>query len=172
MMYYTLSKLCLAGFTLLLTCGLAFGQTGHPTIYETAARQPEAGQFLKILKIAGLKGMLAEGGPYTLFLPNDQAINHLPEKKQQDLLENPDLARRFALDHLITGKAVLYNLRTLPEAPTMGNLDLKIVLSARHVLINNARLVKPDIEASNGVVHIIDRVLTDKQPVQLVQTAH
>lgn len=148
----------------------AWAQPALPTVFGAASREAEASKFVMILKVAGLTDQLSENGPYTLFLPTNEAIELLPENEQQALFKNPDVARRFALDHLITGKAVVRNLRTLPQAPTMGNLDLSIHISGRQLLVNEAHLVKSDIEASNGVIHVIDRVLVNTQNIQLVQS--
>lgn len=147
-------------------------QPALPTVYGAASREPEASKFVMILKVADLSDQLNKNGPYTLFLPTNEAIAKLPENEQQALFENKGAARRFALDHLITGKAVVRNLRTLPQAPTMGNLDLNIHISARQLTVNDAHLVKSDIEASNGVVHVVDQVLMKTQNVQLVQSEH
>jgi uncharacterized surface protein with fasciclin (FAS1) repeats len=131
------------------------------TIVDVAS---EAGSFTTLvsaLQAAGLAEALAGEGPYTVFAPTDEAFAKLPEGTVEDLLkpENQETLKSILLYHVVEGKATASDAAEMSSATTMGGADLTITTADGAVMINDANVVTPDIEASNGVIHVIDTVL-------------
>lgn len=113
------------------------------------------------LKAAGLTETLAGEGPFTVFAPNDEAFAALPQDALQQLMqpENKDILVKILTYHVVPGKVTSSNLQS-GEVKTVegGAVNVKVD-SATGVTVNDARVLQPDIQASNGVIHVIDRVI-------------
>jgi len=123
-----------------------------------------AGQFKTLasaLKAAGLVDTLKGSGPFTVFAPTDAAFAKLPAGTLQDLLkpENKGKLAAILTYHVVPGDVTSAQVAKLTEAKTVNGAVLKVSVHDGKVMINNADVVKPDIEASNGVIHVIDAVL-------------
>ena len=99
-------------------------------------------------------------GPYTIFAPTDQAFAKIPTNKMDDLLkpENRERLQLLLRNHIVPGKLTVSELKTLDKTKTAQGQELKIEFGAG-LWINEAKVVSPDLEASNGVLHGIDTVL-------------
>jgi uncharacterized surface protein with fasciclin (FAS1) repeats len=123
-----------------------------------------AGSFDKLIlaiKTAGLKSEFMQEGPYTLFAPTDEAFEMLPGKSFYELLE-PDhqhLLVELLRYHLVSGLFPADSLAEGLKITTQEGDVIAIDSSQWGWMINDAHLVKPDIKAQNGMVHIIDKVL-------------
>ena len=102
--------------------------------------------------------MLEHAGPYTVFAPSDEAFARLPDGAVQSLLAAPDTLADVVNYHLVPGRITAADITRRISAETLQGEDLTI---SNHgvVRIDGARLVSGDLEASNGVIHVIDRVL-------------
>jgi uncharacterized surface protein with fasciclin (FAS1) repeats len=132
---------------------------GKKDIIDTAV---EAGQFKTLaaaLEKAGLVETLKGEGPYTVFAPTDAAFAKLLKKlgiTAEELLAREDL-KQILLYHVLSGKVLSSDLKDGMKAETLAEKTVDITLDP--VRVNNANVVKADIEASNGVIHVIDEVL-------------
>ncbi len=137
----------------------AFGAAHEMDIVDTAT---EAGSFSTLLaaaEAAGLVETLKGEGPFTVFAPTDEAFAALPEGTVNDLLmeENKDQLTAILTYHVIPGKVMSTDLTDGMMAATVEGSEVEI--STDPVMVNGASVTQADIEASNGVIHVIDTVL-------------
>ena len=127
-------------------------------IVETAR---EAGSFTTLLAAvdaAGLGDTLADGGPFTVFAPSDEAFAQLPAGTVESLLADPVKLTDVLTYHVVPGRVTAADAAGLSSAPTVQGSELPISTDGG-VHIGDASVVSADIDASNGVIHVIDRVL-------------
>lgn len=130
-------------------------------IVETAV---EAGSFktlVKAVQTAGLVETLSKKGPFTVFAPTDQAFAKLPKGTVEGLLQNKKRLTDVLTYHVVAGKVMSKDVAGLRSAKTLQGQMISIDTS-KGVRINNANVVKADIETSNGVIHVIDTVILPK----------
>lgn len=130
-------------------------------IVDTAA---QAGQFetlVAAVEAAGLVETLKGDGPFTVFAPNDEAFAALPEGTVDDLLkpENRDTLEAVLTYHVVPGKIMAEDAMGADSVTTVQGQDLTVTTMDGQVMINEATVIQPDVEASNGVIHVIDGVL-------------
>ncbi|MEM7430718.1 MAG: fasciclin domain-containing protein [Pseudomonadota bacterium] len=140
---------------------LAGGHKKSMDIVDTAA---SAGQFETLIaaaKAAGLAGALKGDGPLTVFAPTDEAFGALPAGTIASLLEpeNKDQLAEILKYHVIAGKVGSGALADGARLETLAGVDAVISQTEQGFNIENARIVKTDIDTSNGVIHVIDRVI-------------
>jgi uncharacterized surface protein with fasciclin (FAS1) repeats len=127
-------------------------------IVETAK---EAGSFQTLLTAVdavGLGETLAGGGPFTVFAPTDEAFAALPQGTLQSLLNDPPALARVLTYHVLPGRITSAQITGDSEQKTVEGSTLEIAVNGR-VTVNDATVIQADVEAENGVIHIIDRVL-------------
>lgn len=129
-------------------------------IVDTAT---EAGSFETLLaaaQAAGLVETLKGDGPFTIFAPTDAAFDALPDGTVEDLLkpENQDKLAEILTYHVVPGKVMSGDLTDDMKAATVEGAEVTIDLD-NGVMVNDATVTQADIEASNGVIHVIDAVL-------------
>ena len=130
-------------------------------IVETATA---AGQFKTLtaaLQAAGLVETLKGKGPFTVFAPNDAAFAKLPDGTLQELLEpeNKEKLAAILTYHVVPAKAMAEDVAGMSSAKTVNGKEVKLKAENGKVTVDNATVVKADIPASNGVIHVIDSVL-------------
>ncbi len=130
-------------------------------IVEVAA---EAGTFNTLIaaaKAADLAGALMGEGPLTVFAPTDEAFAKLPEGTVETLLkpENKEKLQAVLLYHVVEGKVTADQVVTLTSAETLQGGSVEISVKMDKVYVNDAQVIAADVEASNGVIHVIDAVL-------------
>ncbi|MET0609058.1 MAG: fasciclin domain-containing protein [Gaiellaceae bacterium] len=128
-------------------------------IVETAE---EAGTFQTLLNAvdaAGLGDTLAGGGPFTVFAPTDDAFAALPPETVQGLLEDPPALARVLTYHVVPGRITSAQMTPDSEQKTVEGGVLTIGVNGG-VTVNDAAVIQADVEAENGVIHVIDRVLS------------
>lgn len=121
----------------------------------------EAGSFTTLataLEAAGLVETLQGPGPFTVFAPTDEAFAALPEGALDSLLADPEALKAVLLLHVVDGKVMAADVAGLSEATAMSGGVLPIDTSDG-VKVGAATVVTADVEASNGVIHVIDTVL-------------
>ncbi len=129
------------------------------TIVDVAS---EAGTFTTLLaaaEAAGLVDTLNSEGPFTVFAPTDEAFAALPEGTVEGLLADPDALRAILLYHVVAGDVRAADVVNLTSATTVNGADVSIEVVDGQVLVGGATVVAADVEASNGVIHVIDAVL-------------
>jgi len=129
-------------------------------IVEVAA---SAGQFKTLVaavKAAGLADTLSGPGPFTVFAPTDEAFAKLPEGTLDDLLKPENKAKLAGIltYHVVSGKVMAADVKTM-EVETVNGAKAKVKVDGSTVTIDKAKVVKTDIPASNGVIHVIDTVI-------------
>jgi len=125
-----------------------------------------AGSFntlVAAVKAAGLVETLQGAGPFTVFAPTDEAFAKLPKGTVEDLLkpENKEKLVAILTYHVIAGKVMAADVKTM-SAKTVNGKDLSINAAAGKVTVDNATVIKTDIAAKNGVIHVIDTVVLPK----------
>lgn len=133
------------------------------TIVDVAAKAGSFTTLAKALEAAGLVDMLSGKGPFTVFAPTDEAFAALPKGTLDELLlpENRERLTKVLTYHVISGEVLSTDLKA-GEVTTVEGSPLKISLTDG-VMVNDAKVVTPDIKASNGVIHAIDKVILPPQ---------
>ena len=114
---------------------------------------------MSLVQQAGLAGTLSTGGPYTVFAPTDAAFAKVPKKTLSALAADPAKLKAVLLYHVAKGKLTAAQVSRRSSITTLEGATVRIKVAGRTVKVNNARVVKPDVAASNGVIHAINRVL-------------
>ncbi len=149
-----------------LSAGAPAGAPGSATdIVSTAVAAGQFNTLAKALKAAGLVDTLKGPGPFTVFAPTDEAFAKLPAGTLEELLkpENKEKLRGVLTYHVVGGKVMSSQVVKLRSAKTLNGQSVSIRTRDGKVLVDNATVVKPDIETSNGVIHVIDAVILPKQ---------
>ena len=156
-----LRRTVLATATALIMAPAAFAGSMAKDIVDTAA---SAGSFTTLLaaaKAAGLVDTLKSDGPFTVFAPTDEAFAALPEGTVEMLLkpENKEKLAQILTYHVVPAKVMSSEIAG-KKASVLTVEGSKARIDATHgVKIDGAKVVKADIEASNGVIHVIDAVI-------------
>lgn len=130
-----------------------------PNIIETAIAANTFKTLVTAIKTAGMVETLSGPGPFTVFAPNDDAFAKLPKADVEDLLKNVNKLKRVLSYHVVAGKTLAADVLKLPSAKTLEGQSVGIA-SNKGIKVNNASVIKTDIICDNGVIHIIDTVLT------------
>lgn len=130
------------------------------TLLEVAANQGEFTTLITAIEAAGLGDTLEGAGPFTVFAPTDAAFAALPEGTLEQLLADPELIESILSYHVAEGMLMSSQLSSGTTVPTVQGEEIAVSTSGSDVLLNNdARVTDVDIEATNGVIHVIDKVL-------------
>ena len=132
-------------------------------IVDTAVAAGSFKTLAKALDAAGLVQTLKGAGPFTVFAPTDEAFAKLPAGTLEMLLkpENKAKLRRVLTYHVVSGKVMASSAVKLSSAQTVSG-DTITINASNGVMVDNAHVVKADIETSNGVIHVIDAVMLPK----------
>lgn len=176
-------------FGLLVVAAVAAAAIGASASASTASRAADeknivqtalaAGQFTTLASLltkAGLVDTLSTGGPFTVFAPTDAAFAKVPKATLDALAANPAQLKSVLLYHVVAGRVAAADVVKLTSAKTLEGRAVAIKTVDGSVYIDNAKVITPDVMASNGVIHVIDSVLIPKAapaaPVKnIVQTA-
>ncbi|GAA5505533.1 fasciclin domain-containing protein [Novipirellula caenicola] len=131
------------------------------TIVEIAAGNEDFSTLVAAVKAAGLAETLSSKGPFTVFAPTNEAFDKLPKGTVESLLkpENKDKLVSILKYHVVSGKVMAADVVKLDEAKTVQGQSVQISTGSEGVSVNKSKVVKTDIKASNGVIHVIDSVL-------------
>lgn len=137
----------------------ACATTPTPTsIADTAARTPELSTLNRLINQAGLGDTLRGQGPYTVFAPSDEAFKAVPAKTLAELGSDKALLTSVLTYHVVPGKTMAAEVKN-GNAKTVNGANLALARAGAMVTVEDAVVVQPDVVASNGIVHVIDRVL-------------
>jgi uncharacterized surface protein with fasciclin (FAS1) repeats len=128
-------------------------------IVQTAVAAGQFKTLTKLLTRAGLARALQQPGPYTVFAPTDASFKRVPKKTLNALLRNKAKLRAVLLYHVVAGRVPAAKVVTLSSAKTLSGKRVRIRVSGSNVFVNNAKVTKADVMASNGVIHVVNRVL-------------
>ncbi|MBD2503243.1 fasciclin domain-containing protein [Anabaena azotica] len=152
--------------------GTTTGSTQGGTIVALAGSSSSFSTLTSLIRTAGLTDVLQQPGPYTVFAPTNEAFAALPAGTLEQLQQpqNRELLRRILQYHVVPGQLTSSQL-TSGQLTTADNvpLNVKVDTANNQISINEARVVQPNIQASNGVIHAINEVLippnlTSQQP--------
>ena len=129
-------------------------------IVETAIAAGNFSTLATALTAAGLVETLKGDGPFTVFAPTDEAFAKLPQQTLSDLLkpENKEKLTAILTYHVVSGKITASQVASMSKAITVQGQSLTVD-TKDGVKINDAKVIAADVEASNGVIHVIDTVL-------------
>ena len=143
-------------------------------IVQTAVAAGQFTTLASLLQKAGLVDTLATGGPFTVFAPTDAAFAKVPKATLDALVADPAKLKAVLLYHVVPGRVTAADVVKLTSAKTAEGRSLGIKVVNGSVFVDGAQVTTPDVEATNGVIHVIDSVLIPKEataPKTIVQTA-
>ncbi|GEM86168.1 fasciclin domain-containing protein [Meiothermus granaticius] len=147
----------------LAIAALGWGQAqsmSNRTIAEIVASNPQFSTLLTALKAAGLEQTLAEKGPFTVFAPTNEAFAKIPKATLEALLKDKAQLTKILTYHVVAGVVKAADVVKLSKAKTLEGSDITIAVKDGKVVLNgDSTVIQTDIEASNGVIHVIDTVL-------------
>ena len=135
----------------------------EPKAKDIVAVASSAGSFntlVAAVKAAGLVETLQGAGPFTVFAPTDEAFAKLPKGTVESLLkpENKEKLVAILTYHVVAGKVMAADVKTM-KAKTVNGKELDVKVADGNVTVDNAKVIKTDVAASNGVIHVIDTVV-------------
>jgi uncharacterized surface protein with fasciclin (FAS1) repeats len=138
----------------------AAAPTAQKNIVGTAAAAGQFKTLLSLSKQAGLVGALSGRGPLTVFAPTDAAFRAVPKATLAKLAKNRAALRRVLLYHVVSGNVTARRVVKLRSAKTLAGPRIAIRVRGGSVFLNRStRVVKTDIAASNGTIHVVNKVL-------------
>ncbi len=136
-------------------------ETAGKTIVEIAAGAEDFSTLVAAVKAADLVDVLSSKGPFTVFAPTNEAFAKLPEGTVESLLKPENKEKLIAVlkYHVVPGKVMAKDVVKVDSAKTAQGSSVTVTVEGKTVKVDNATVVKTDIEASNGVIHVIDTVI-------------
>jgi len=140
-------------------------------IIDAANEAGTFGTLLTAIDAAGLTDTLSNEGPFTVFAPTDSAFAALPNNALSELLQDPQALANILTYHVATGSLESSDIVTMDTITTLQGKDLDIAVFGNVLMVNDATVTVSDIQASNGVIHVIDAVLMPPPPATIVDVA-
>lgn len=128
------------------------------SIADTAARTPELSTLNRLIQEAGMADTLRGAGPYTVFAPSDEAFKAVPAKTMAELSKNKDLLKSVLGYHVLPGKVAAADVKD-GQIATLQGAKVAVSHAGDFVTVDEALVQKADLPATNGVIHVVDRVL-------------
>lgn len=155
MSFRPLLNACLLGAALLSGCA----STPEPQkIPATLAATPGLSQAAQLIAQAGLGDTLGGDGPYTVFVPSDEALKAWPAKAREAVLADPAQLKALLSQHVVAGRLGAAQIKA-GKLKTLQGGDLQVGLAGSFVTVDESLVIQADVPAANGVVHVIDRIL-------------
>jgi len=142
---------------------------GDQNIVQTAIAAGQFKTLTSLLTKAGLVDTLSTGGPFTVFAPTDAAFARVPKATLAALAKHPAQLKSVLLYHVVPGSVTASDVVKLSSAKTLEGSSVLIKVNKGGVFVNQAKVTMPDVMASNGVIHVINKVLIP--PKNIVATA-
>ncbi len=152
------------------TMTMAGTTTADANIVETAVAAGSFNTLVAAVKAAGLVETLSGEGPFTVFAPTDAAFDRLPKGTVEALLQDQEKLTSILTYHVVAGDVRAADVVKMNSAQTVNGQYVSIDAKSGNVMIDNATVVKADIETSNGVIHVIDEVILPAED-DIVETA-
>jgi uncharacterized surface protein with fasciclin (FAS1) repeats len=153
-----------AGMSVAIAGGAGYGAKSAATpaaradIVDTAVGAGQFNTLAKALTAAGLIDTLKGSGPFTVFAPTDEAFAKIPADQLNALLADKAALTKVLTYHVVPGKVVAADVRS-GQVKTVQGQALNINASTAGVTVNDAKVIKTDVMATNGVIHVIDTVV-------------
>ena len=132
---------------------------GEQNLVQTAIAAGQFKTLASLLQKAGLVATLEGKGPFTVFAPTDAAFAKVPKATLAALAKNKAKLRAVLLYHVVKGKVTAAQAMKLSSAKTLEGKSLSIRVSGGKLIVGGATVVKANVPASNGVIHVINKVL-------------
>jgi len=145
-----------------LTLVLGSAQAAGKTIVDIAVGDPQFSTLVAALKAAGLVETLSGKGPFTVFAPTNAAFAKIPKADLNKLLADKAALTKVLTYHVVAGKVTAAQVMKLKMAKTVQGSEVNVMVMGKTVEINDAKVIKANIMASNGIIHVIDTVLMPK----------
>lgn len=142
----------------LVLAGCASSPPAPAPVVDAAARNPQLTTLNRLIAEAGLAETLRGPGPYTVFAPSDEAFKSLPPATLQALSQDKAKLKAVLSYHVLPARVTLADATT-GKAKTVEGSELALAKAGSFLTVEDAVVTQPDVAASNGVVHVIDRVL-------------
>ena len=152
-------RFALAGVALVVALSGCASVQAPRTAAETIASDPKLSTLSKLIADAGLSETLAGTGPFTVFAPSNDAFAALPEATTKALMADKDRLKALLSYHVLPGKVLLADVKNGP-AKTVQGASVTLYRSGTFLTVEDAVVTLPDVAATNGVLHVIARVLT------------
>jgi uncharacterized surface protein with fasciclin (FAS1) repeats len=127
-------------------------------IVDTAVSAGQFNTLVKAVQAAGLVDTLKGKGPFTVFAPTDEAFAKLPAGTLESLLQDKEKLAKILTYHVVPGKVTASQVKP-GSVKTVQGQSLTVRTEGGGVMVDNARVIKTDVMASNGVIHVIDSVV-------------
>jgi uncharacterized surface protein with fasciclin (FAS1) repeats len=160
-MFRTLTVAVCAAATIAMSSSAVVAQAPARDIVDTAVAAGSFKTLAKALQAADLVNTLKGPGPFTVFAPTDEAFAKLPAATLTDLLkpENKAKLQQILTFHVVPGRVAAADVVKMTSAKAVSGDSIAIAATGGNVTVANARVVKTDIAASNGVIHVVDTVM-------------
>ncbi|MGH9768110.1 MAG: fasciclin domain-containing protein [Blastocatellia bacterium] len=132
------------------------------SVYQIAAGMSALRTWVAAVEVVGLADLLKGDDYITVFAPNDEAFSTMPRERVKELLSDFEKFAANISYHIAPGRITAGELGRINSLRTILKGDL-LVDTRRGLQVNNARVIEPDIKCRNGIIHVIDSVLTLKQ---------
>jgi uncharacterized surface protein with fasciclin (FAS1) repeats len=149
-------------FTLLAAMPIGARAEPKPDIVDTAVAAGKFKTLATALETAGLVDTLKGKGPFTVFAPTDDAFAKLPKGTLDALLKDKKKLTAVLTYHVVAGRVTAADVAKLSSAKTVNGRSVAIAAKGGTVTVDGAKVTQADVEASNGVIHVIDTVLIPK----------
>jgi uncharacterized surface protein with fasciclin (FAS1) repeats len=156
---YIAALAALAALSIAVLAPASSAATNQNNIVQTAAAAGQFKTLIKLAGVAGLAGALEGKGPLTVFAPTDAAFAKLPRTTVAALVHNRAKLRAVLLYHVVKGKITAAQLVKRQSVKTLNGQSLAVRVKNGVVTVGGIRVIKTNIAASNGVIHVIDSVL-------------
>ncbi len=154
-----LRRSLVAGAVALTAFAILPARAAEKDIVDTAVGAGQFKTLVTAVKAAGLVDTLKGTGPFTVFAPTDAAFAKIPKAKLNALLANKAMLTAVLTYHVVPGKVTAAEVVKLHSAKTVNGQSVPIRVKKGKVYVGNAKVVKADIMATNGVIHVVDTVL-------------
>jgi len=135
------------------------------TIVDLAINDGSFSTLVEALKAADLVGTLKREGPFTVFAPNDDAFTKLPKGTQKSLMKSTNKSRLQDIlkYHVIRGRKMAADLSSVSSVKTLSGDSLRVTKKGNVLRVGDAKIRQTNLEAQNGIVHVIDQVLMPEE---------
>jgi uncharacterized surface protein with fasciclin (FAS1) repeats len=137
----------------------ATAATAESNIVETAVAAGNFTTLVSLVKQAGLAETLSGMGPYTVFAPTDAAFKKVPKKTLKALGKDKAKLKAVLLYHVAEGRLTAKRVVKRSSIKTLNGERVRVRVRGNNVFLNKSKVVAPDVDASNGVIHAVNRVL-------------
>lgn len=133
-----------------------------PTIVDVAVQAGSFNTLVQAVQAAGLVETLSGAGPFTVFAPTDEAFAQIPQETLQAVLADKEKLTAILTYHVVPGKLMAADVVNSTQLQTVQGQSITVSVADGTVRVDDATVIQTDIEADNGVIHVIDKVIMPK----------